>query len=49
MSDLGVSLGGVMMGPIADFSSYSCMYTICAILGVTMISFAYDRQRIVVG
>lgn len=48
MADLGVSLGGVIMGPIADFSSYSFMYMICAILGVTMIIFAYDRRKIFV-
>ncbi|SMQ86952.1 Predicted arabinose efflux permease, MFS family [Bacillus sp. OV166] len=49
MADLGVSLGGVIMGPVADFSSYSFMYMICAILGVTMIIFAYDRRKIFVG
>lgn len=48
-ADLGISLGGVIMGPIADFSSYSFMYMICSILGVTMIIFAYDRQKIFVG
>ncbi|MGE6539352.1 staphylopine family metallophore export MFS transporter CntE [Bacillus luti] len=41
MADLGVSLGSVIMGPIADFSSYSFMYMICAILGAVMIIFAY--------
>lgn len=41
MADLGVSLGSVIMGPIADFSSYSFMYMICAILGAMMILFAY--------
>lgn len=41
MADLGVSLGSVIMGPIADFSSYSFMYMICAILGAVMILFAY--------
>lgn len=46
MADLGVSLGGVIMGPIADISSYSFMYMICAILGGLMIVFAYDRRRI---
>lgn len=48
MADLGVSLGGVIMGPIADFSSYSFMYMICAILGVAMTIFAYDRRKIFV-
>ncbi|WP_282172277.1 staphylopine family metallophore export MFS transporter CntE [Cytobacillus firmus] len=49
MADLGVSLGGVIMGPIADLSSYSSMYMICAILGVVMIIFAYDRRKIFAG
>lgn len=49
MADLGVSLGAVIMGPIADLSSYSFMYMICAILGVSMIIFAYDRLKIFVG
>ncbi|HWO95901.1 MAG TPA: MFS transporter [Bacillus sp. (in: firmicutes)] len=48
MADLGVSLGGVIMGPIADFSSYSFMYMICAGLGGGMIIFAYDRRKIFV-
>ncbi|MFB7813424.1 MFS transporter [Paenibacillus chitinolyticus] len=47
-ADLGVSLGGVVMGPVADLSSYSFMYLICAILGVSMIFFAYDRRKIFV-
>lgn len=45
MADLGVSLGGVIMGPVADYFSYSFMYMICAILGVTMIIFAYERSK----
>lgn len=49
MADLGVSLGGVIMGPIVDFTSYTFMYMICAILGVAMIVFAYDRRKIFVG
>ncbi|MDN4604550.1 MFS transporter [Paenibacillus sp. F6_3S_P_1C] len=44
-ADLGVSLGGVLMGPIADLSSYSFMYMICAILGAVMIAFAYERRK----
>ncbi|MBO1511008.1 staphylopine family metallophore export MFS transporter CntE [Metabacillus bambusae] len=49
MADLGVSLSGVIMGPMADIFSYSFMYMICAILGVAMIFFAYDRRKIFVG
>ncbi|WP_217558928.1 MFS transporter [Paenibacillus sp. GbtcB18] len=48
-ADLGVSLGGVVMGPVADLSSYSFMYLICAILGASMIFFAYERRKIFVG
>ncbi|WP_433921865.1 staphylopine family metallophore export MFS transporter CntE [Paenibacillus taichungensis] len=44
-ADLGVSLGGVLMGPLADLSSYSFMYMICAILGAVMIAFAYERRK----
>ncbi|RED89181.1 staphylopine family metallophore export MFS transporter CntE [Cohnella phaseoli] len=44
MADLGVSLGGVIMGPIADLTSYSFMYTVCAILSVAMLFFAYERR-----
>lgn len=49
MADLGTSLGGIIMGPIADLTSYSFMYMICAILGVFMIFFAYERRQQFVG
>lgn len=42
MADLGVSLGGVVMGPVADISSYPLMYMICAMLGAAMIIFTYS-------
>ena len=45
MADLGVSLGGAAMGPLADFSSYSFLYFICAILGVVMSGFAYYGRQ----
>ncbi|CAI6083094.1 Staphylopine export protein [Paenibacillus sp. JJ-100] len=45
-ADLGISLGGVVMGPVADLSSYSFMYMICAILGALMILFAYERRKV---
>ncbi|MGO4532174.1 MFS transporter [Paenibacillus sp. 2TAF8] len=48
-ADLGISLGGAVMGPIADMSSYSFMYTICAILGAVMIVFAYERRKATTG
>ncbi|MDT9027283.1 staphylopine family metallophore export MFS transporter CntE [Rossellomorea yichunensis] len=44
-ADLGVSLGGVLMGPLADLSSYSFMYGICATLGVMMIFFSFNRGK----
>jgi predicted MFS family arabinose efflux permease len=31
-ADLGVSMGGMAMGPIADRFSYSRMYAVCAVL-----------------
>lgn len=47
-ADLGVSLGGVIMGPVADIFSYSFMYMLCAILGVSMIVFSHERREIFV-
>ncbi|NQX57983.1 staphylopine family metallophore export MFS transporter CntE [Paenibacillus qinlingensis] len=49
MADLGMSLGGVIMGPIADITSYSIMYMICAMLSAGMIIYAYDRRKMFVG
>lgn len=46
-ADLGVSMGGVVMGPIADAFSYSVMYMTCSLLALFMIFFAYNRRRIV--
>lgn len=46
MADLGISLGGIVMGPVADLTSYSMMYTLCAILGAAMILVAYDRRSL---
>ncbi|SDZ39014.1 Predicted arabinose efflux permease, MFS family [Evansella caseinilytica] len=48
-ADLGVSMGGVMMGPVADISSYSFMYMLCAVLAAVMILFAYDWRKQFVG
>ncbi|MFM9277503.1 staphylopine family metallophore export MFS transporter CntE [Paenibacillus jiagnxiensis] len=44
MADLGVSIGGVILGPVADIFSYSLMYMICSLLAVSMIIFAYERR-----
>jgi len=47
-ADLGISLGGILMGPVADLSSYSFMYMICAALGLLMVVLAYERREIFV-
>ncbi|MCC5801680.1 staphylopine family metallophore export MFS transporter CntE [Rossellomorea vietnamensis] len=44
-ADLGVSLGGVLMGPLADLSSYSFMYGMCAVLGGIMIIFSFQSAK----
>lgn len=49
MADLGVSLGGLIMGPVSDLYSYSTTYMICAILGVLMLFVAYDRRKMFIG
>jgi len=48
MADLGVSLGSGVMGLLVDMSSYSFMYSICAILAGIMVAFAYDRRKMFV-
>jgi MFS family permease len=42
MADLGISLGGIAMGPLADATSYSTMYTCCACVGVVAAMFAWS-------
>ncbi|ANU11210.1 MFS transporter [Planococcus antarcticus DSM 14505] len=49
MADLGVSLGGVLLGPIADSYSFSTAYMFCAVLGLAMLIFSYDRRKIFIG
>lgn len=44
MADLGISLGGVIMGPVADLLSYAWVYFICAILGGSLFLFIYGQQ-----
>ncbi|MEI7024118.1 staphylopine family metallophore export MFS transporter CntE [Paenibacillus sp. y28] len=44
-ADLGVSLGGIVMGPVADLSSYSTMYMLCALLGLFMLLFSSNPKR----
>lgn len=45
MADLGVSLGGIILGPVADLTSYSIMYLLCAILGAVMMLAAFKSSR----
>lgn len=47
-ADLGVSLGGSLMGPISDLVGFSWMYTICGMLVVVMMlmsAFKGVRQK----
>ncbi|OIU68613.1 staphylopine family metallophore export MFS transporter CntE [Rossellomorea aquimaris] len=45
-ADLGVSMGGVIMGPVADLTSYSAMYMACAVLAVLMIFFSFRGRPV---
>lgn len=45
MADLGVSLGGVLMGPIVDIFSFSFMYMVCAIFSLVMVIFSYYQRN----
>lgn len=40
-ADLGISLGGMAMGPIADGLSYSVMYGVCALLALKAMVLAF--------
>ncbi|OWR30182.1 MFS transporter [Saccharibacillus sp. O23] len=49
-SDLGISLGGVLMGPIADLTSFSIMYATCTVLAAAAAGYAWKapvRRRTV--
>ncbi|WP_281182961.1 staphylopine family metallophore export MFS transporter CntE [Staphylococcus schleiferi] len=43
-ADLGVSLGAVLMGPIADLTGYANMYLICGILMAIITVMSIDRR-----
>lgn len=45
-ADLGMSLGSILMGPLADYWSYSWMYGICAAVGVLLILFVLLQQQV---
>ncbi|OMF26284.1 MFS transporter [Paenibacillus sp. FSL H8-0548] len=44
-ADLGISLGGIAMGPIADQISYSGVYTVCAALVLMTACFVVVYQK----
>ncbi|MBO2942876.1 MFS transporter [Paenibacillus sp. F411] len=44
-ADLGVSMGSVLMGPLADLFSYGVMYGVCAVLGGSLILFAFGAPH----
>lgn len=46
-ADMGVSLGGVVMGPIADVSSFAWMYGVCAALGAVLVAVSLERRSLV--
>lgn len=45
MADLGVSLGGAGMGPVADLYSYGAMYKASAVLAVVCAGIAWGANR----
>ncbi|ASS65374.1 MULTISPECIES: MFS transporter [unclassified Paenibacillus] len=45
MADLGVSLGAIAMGPVADLTSYSAMYMFCAAIGASLLLVSAREAR----
>jgi predicted MFS family arabinose efflux permease len=44
-ADLGISLGGMLMGLVADYLSYSAMYAVCSMLSLTAALVALSSGR----
>ncbi|QGG58903.1 staphylopine family metallophore export MFS transporter CntE [Paenibacillus sp. B01] len=44
-ADLGVSLGSIVMGPVADLFSYSTMYLLCAALAASLLLVSARETR----
>lgn len=44
-ADLGVSLGGILMGVVADFTNYAVMYAVCGGLIVLIILYSFDHRK----
>ena len=44
-ADLGISLGGVLMGPISDTVGFKWMYILCALLVTIAMTLSKIRQR----
>lgn len=42
-ADLGISLGGMVMGMVADAANYAQMFIVCAVLDLVMLPVAYRR------
>lgn len=45
LADLGISLGGVLMGPISDTVGFKWMYILCALLVTIAMTLSKIRQR----
>lgn len=45
VTELGLSAGGIAMGPVADASSYSVMYGVCAALAAAAVAIAIAAGR----
>lgn len=44
-ADLGVSISGILFGPIADQLSYAMMYQVCAVLAIFIIGITFCIQK----
>ncbi|MEJ7255196.1 MFS transporter, partial [Staphylococcus epidermidis] len=44
-ADLGVSLGGSLMGPISDLIGYSWMYLVCGLLVICAIMMSLIKKQ----
>lgn len=44
-ADLGISLGGAVMGPVSDGVGFMWMYVICSVLVLAMVIYSFMPQR----
>ncbi|NWK84770.1 MFS transporter [Staphylococcus sp. GSSP0090] len=47
-ADLGISLGGTIMGPVSDWLGFQWMYLICSCLACVMMVMSYAMKKILV-